>query len=147
MMYESRQPVSVTVSAPPVGIAGSESELTREGPVAPSGQARHTLRPVRRDAVAFDRAGLLGSWQQRNAQETLLHCIAQLDAGGALDNLRRPVGDDRAHIGMWFSDSDVYKTLEAIAWRLADVPDDPALTEALDSITDVVEAAQESDGY
>ena len=25
--------------------------------------------------------------------------------------------DADAHVGMWFTDSDVYKTLEAMAWR------------------------------
>jgi hypothetical protein len=43
---------------------------------------------------------------------------------GAPDNLRRTAGDSPLHVGMWFSDSDVHKTLEALAGRLLSAPDD-----------------------
>lgn len=114
------------------------------GPVAPSRQARQTLRPLRVDRVVLHPDGLLGSWQRRNIEATLPHCLAQIEASGALPNLRRAA--TVPHVGMWFSDSDVYKTLEAMAWALAVAPD-AALTAQFDAIVAVVDAAQEADGY
>ena len=87
------------------------------GPVAPSAAARLALRPLGTDAVTLSADGLLGGWQRRNAVSILPHCIDQLTLAGGLWNLQRSATDDRAHDGMWFSDSDVYKTLEAMAWR------------------------------
>ena len=91
-------------------------QTSGDGPASPTAQAISALRPLRVDQVRLDPAGLLGGWQDRNASATLPHCIEQLDASGALDNLRRAAGElDGPHVGMWFSDSDVYKTLEAAA--------------------------------
>ncbi len=89
------------------------------GPVVPTATARSVLRPLPLDSVALAGTGMLGDWQRRSAQDTLPHCVAELEASGALRNLRRRPGDPGEHEGMWFSDSDVYKTLEAIAWQAA----------------------------
>ena len=145
-MPEPRPQVSVTVPPSYLGTSARGSGTIPAGPVAPSPQARQVLRPLHHDAVTLDRSGLLGWWQQRNTEATLPHCVAQLEAGGALGNLRRVAGDGRPHAGMWFSDSDVYKTLEAIAWQLPQSPQDDELW-VLESVTDVLEAAQEEDGY
>src|SRR3954469_22899587 len=115
------------------------------GPVVPTAQALSALRPLPADAVRLDHAGLLGSWQDRNATATLPHCVAQLDAYGNLGNLRRVTGDfDGDFAGMWFADSDVYKTLEASFWdlgRSGAVSSFPAEVAAL------LEKAQDPDGY
>src|SRR6185437_2331354 len=115
------------------------------GPAAPTPSALAALRPLPLTAVRLDPAGLLGGWQERNATATLPHCIDQLTAYGNLANLRRVTGDsDVAFSGMWFADTDVYKTLEAIAWeagRTGANPDFFADTAAL------VEKAQDADGY
>lgn len=145
-MTDPLQPVSSTVSLPRSTQAESDLSPVRDGPVAPSPWVRQALRPVGFDSVTLDAAGLLGSWQRRNADATLPHCVDQLEVGGALPNLRRPAHDGGPHVGMWFSDSDVYKTLEAMAWRLAVGPD-AALAASFEAIVDVLEAAQEPDGY
>src|SRR6185503_15086674 len=89
------------------------------GPAAPTPSALAALHPLPLSAVRFSPEGLLGSWQERNAAATLPHCIDQLSAYGNLANLRRVTGDaDTPFVGMWFSDTDVYKTLEAIAWEI-----------------------------
>jgi DUF1680 family protein len=115
------------------------------GPVAPTPSALAALRPLPLTAVRLDPAGLLGGWQERNASATIPHCIDQLTAYGNLANLRRVTGDsDAAFAGMWFADTDVYKTLEAIAWetgRTGGAPEFFADTAAL------VEKAQDADGY
>ncbi len=119
----------------------------REGPAGPSPRARVALRPLTLDAVRLDPAGLLGAWQERNARSTLPHCLEQLERAGALANLRRAPGDGQRHVGMWFSDSDVYKTLEATAWQLARQPDDPRLVAFHESVGALLAQVQDTDGY
>jgi len=115
------------------------------GPAAPTTGA---LRPLGLGAVTLDPDGLLGAWQQRNAEATLPHCVEQLEATGTTDNLRRIVGesDAPAFRGMWFADSDVHKTLEAAAWELARRPDD-RLAEFVEATTALLERVQDPDGY
>jgi uncharacterized protein len=143
-MGELRTP-AMTAVPPALRRIVAQAALPR-GPVAPSAAARQALRPLGSDAVTLSADGVLGGWQRRNAMSTLPHCIDQLTQAGALGNLRRSATDDRAHVGMWFSDSDVYKTLEAMAWRLtADADDD--LVKVFDGIVDVIARAQDADGY
>ncbi|MEV4052439.1 beta-L-arabinofuranosidase domain-containing protein [Amycolatopsis sp. NPDC049688] len=118
------------------------------GPVHPTSAARSALRPLFLGAVAFAPGSLFGDWQERNASRTLPHCVEQLDAAGALDNLRRVTGEvDSEHRNMWFADSDVYKTLEAAAWQLGRDPGDAELRAFLDTTAALVAKAQEDDGY
>jgi DUF1680 family protein len=137
-MIDSNPPVP-TVADPPIA--------TRQGPTSHARQAHATLRPLALDAVRLDPAGLLGSWQERNARATLPHCVRQLAAGGALGNLRRPPDSDQPHVGMWFSDSDVHKTLEAVAWQLGRQPDDTRLADFFETTVDLLESVQDADGY
>ncbi|WIX90183.1 beta-L-arabinofuranosidase domain-containing protein [Amycolatopsis sp. DG1A-15b] len=118
------------------------------GPVHPTSTAKSALRPLFLGATAFAPDSLLGGWQARNANRTLPHCVEQLDAAGALDNLRRVTGEvDGDRRNMWFSDSDVYKTLEAAAWQLGRDPGDAELRAFLDTTAALVAKAQEDDGY
>ncbi|WP_433291337.1 glycoside hydrolase family 127 protein [Actinoplanes sp. CA-030573] len=111
------------------------------GPAAPTPSALTALRPLPLTAVRLDRSGLLGGWQERNATATLPHCVDQLTAYGNLANLRRVTGDsDAAFAGMWFADTDVYKTLEAAAWSGTQ----PGFV--TDTIS-LLEKAQDADGY
>jgi hypothetical protein len=99
------------------------------------------------DALRLDPGGLLGAWQARNAAATLPHCIDRLEEDGALPNLRRVPGGAAAHRGMWFSDSDVYKTLEAAAWELGRDPSQERLAGFLRETAGLLAAAQDPDGY
>ncbi|GIF20024.1 DUF1680 family protein [Actinoplanes tereljensis] len=111
------------------------------GPAVPTPSALAALHPLPLDAVRFDPSGLLGGWQQRNVDATLPHVIEQLSVYGNLDNLRRITGDTDAEFkGMWFADTDVYKTLEAMAWS-------GTYPEFLTDIAALLEKAQEPDGY
>jgi DUF1680 family protein len=110
------------------------------------------VQPLGLDDVQLDPRGLLGSWQHRNASATVPHCTEQLERSGALENMRRAGGagnggDDRDFAGLWFADSDIYKTLEAAAWELARPSADPALAEFHAAATSLLTQAQRPDGY
>lgn len=70
-----------------------------------------------------------------------------LEETGRIDNLRIAAGEaDGEFSGRYYNDSDVYKWLEAACYLLA-VDDDPTLRERVDDLVDVIEGAQEPDGY
>ena len=114
--------------------------------VAPTEDARVRLRPLNPTGVQI-LGGLLADRQRVNREVTLLRGAEELERAGTLDNLRiaagRIQGDRR---GMVFSDSDVYKWLEAIAWEIGREPS-PELEALARETIDLVASAQEPDGY
>jgi DUF1680 family protein len=90
-----------------------------EGPVSPTSAAVARLHPLGLSEVVLTGGGALGDWQRRNGAQTLPHCVEQARASGAISNLENvwKDGPRRPHAGMHFSDSDVYKVLEAAAWE------------------------------
>ena len=117
----------------------------RPGSVQPSAGARAACRPLGHDAVRLDPGSWLGAWQVLNRTATIPHCVEELAESGSLDNLRRKTGEfGGSRRGMWFSDSDVYKTLEGIGWEL-DSGDE--LRSDSTALVDLVAKAQDEDGY
>ncbi len=90
----------------------------------------------------------LGDWQQRNSTKTLPHCVSHVRSS-ALANLRRVAegrGADVPHRGWHFSDSDIYKVLEAAAWD--SVRGSSGVTDEFShEASDLMARAQRSDGY
>ncbi|GAA0336374.1 glycoside hydrolase family 127 protein [Actinoallomurus spadix] len=100
--------------------AATSAERPAPAPVVPGPGAIGALRPLDLGQVRLHPDGLLGRWWRRNATATLPHCVDRLHRSGNLANLRAAAGESEDDFrGMWFADSDVYKTLEAAAWRLA----------------------------
>jgi uncharacterized protein len=118
-----------------------------KGPVSPTPTVRLALHPLGLDAVTIS-GGMFGEWQQRNRDVTTPHALAWLERDGSIENLRSLHTDtpSESHRGMWFSDSDVHKVAEAMAW---DIGREPAsdLEQRIEEITAVLGAAQEADGY
>lgn len=126
--------------------------VTLVSPVAGSALAPLDARGVR---IA---GGFWGDRVGRNREASLLHGAAQLEASGALGNLRRaadadgePVGGyrgglDDAGVTFPFLDSDVYKWLEAVGWELGRAPE-PRLLAAAEPVIASIERAQRPDGY
>ena len=85
--------------------------------------------------------------QELNHTASLPNGYRMLEAAGNLHDLAlaagRAIGDYR---GPLFMDSDVYKWLEAVAYEQARRPD-LELASLAESIVDLIEAAQGSDGY
>lgn len=82
-------------------------------------------------------------WAPRQAQlrdHTVPVLLERLEAHGVVDNFRRLSGRaDTARKGLWFSDSDLYKWMEAAAWA--------GRSDLLDPVVEVVVAAARPDGY
>lgn len=86
--------------------------------------------------------------RRTNGERTLRSQHRHLEATHTLDNFRRAAGRiDGDFAGMYFADTDVYKWLEAVAWHLADHPEDAELRRLADEAVEVVAAAQRPDGY
>ncbi|MEZ0448137.1 glycoside hydrolase family 127 protein [Cellulomonas sp. ICMP 17802] len=118
-----------------------------DGPVAP--RASHVRRrPLAFGDVTIGAGGFLGRWQSVNRDATIPHVLAQLEAAGTIDNVRRLVGlSDADHRGFNFVDSDIAKTLEAIAWEAGRVPDDQPWERQAQELVALLAAAQRDDGY
>lgn len=116
---------------------------TRVVPVLP---AVSKLQPLGLDEVVIDG----GFWQTRqevNSAATLAHIEGWMERAGWLPNFDLvPGGDLSGRRGREFSDSEIYKLLEAMAWELGRKPD-AALEARFDRIVERVAAAQSPDGY
>src|SRR5919199_224882 len=116
------------------------------GPVAPTDSAR-CWRPVALSGVRLSREGFWGEWARRNREVTVPYGIEALVSVGNVSNLERVVGrSDAPYRGFVFNDSDIYKTLEAVAWLLAE-EDDAALDSYMDEMAALLAEVQEPDGY
>ncbi|HWD83550.1 MAG TPA: beta-L-arabinofuranosidase domain-containing protein [Kribbella sp.] len=93
--------------------------------------------------------GLLHGWQQRNREATIPHAIAELRKAGNLENLRRlqdpSVGPYRGRYP--FLDTDLYKTLEGLAYEVGRADAPAGAREFYDEVVELLEQAQAEDGY
>lgn len=118
-----------------------------DGPVVP-GPGHSLLRPLAFDAVALRPGGFLGDWQVLNRAATIPHVVERLESSGVMDNFRRLVGrSDAPYRGFNFADSDLHKTLEAIAWEAGRRPDDQPWEQFCADAVELLAAAQREDGY
>ena len=135
-------------------VASAGEPATSAALAAPTVPGPGALRPLGVGQVRLDPDGLLGQWHRRNAAATLPHCMEQLETSGNLGNLRAAAGEiEQEFRGMWFADSDVYKTLEAAAWQLAasahgdEDGDKAGLRAFVADTTALLARAQGPDGY
>ena len=93
--------------------------------------------------------GLLHEWQVRNSTATVPHAIEQLRAAGNVDNLRRLlVTDAPPYRGRYpFLDTDLYKTLEGLAYEIGAGTAQDGAREFFDEVVGLLERAQAEDGY
>ncbi|MGA0566826.1 glycoside hydrolase family 127 protein [Rathayibacter sp. KR2-224] len=117
-------------------------------PVAPAAPSQGALRPLGLGEVQIT-GGFWSRMKHVNAKATLPHIAHWLEREGWLANFdlaaagALTAGNRR---GREFSDSEVYKYLEAVAWHLGS-HDDEELEEQFRSIVTRVARAQEADGY
>jgi len=100
--------------------------------------------PIR--AVRLDE----GFWSARmriNVERSIPTMLEELEQHGIVDNFRRLSGGKQApRRGPLYSDSDIYKWMEAVAYVL-ESEDRPDLRATFDRLTDEILAAQEPSGY
>jgi len=91
-----------------------------------------------------------GFWAARmrtNVEQSIPSLLQLLDEHGVLDNFRRLMGRKNVpRQGPVYTDSDIYKWMEAVAFVLQS-GDEPKLRATMDSLIDEVLAAQEPSGY
>ncbi|WP_291761476.1 beta-L-arabinofuranosidase domain-containing protein [Cellulomonas sp. 73-145] len=127
--------------------AGLSRRLDPTGgrPVVP---ARGALRSLGLHEVALT-DGFWAGLQRTNADATLEHCERWMERLGWLANFDRVAAGGTAGAerpGWQFSDSEVYKLLEALAWESGRTGDERAEA-AFRRLTARVVAAQDDDGY
>jgi DUF1680 family protein len=128
-----------------VTITSTNDAGTRRGPaVAATGRYGRGLG--RQHVTLGD--GLLSDWQQRNAEVTVPHTLEQLSRAGNLHNFRRLIGEaDGPYRGRYaFLDTDIYKTLEGLAY-LADDQRQPGVQEFITESIRLIGSVQAQDGY
>ncbi len=137
------------------------------GPAVPAASAVSAQRPLIPAGLRLT-GGLLHDWQRRNASASMPLALHHLVAAGNLDNIRLAIHAGEApadgaarrprnlgpvdpvpglgYQGPVFMDSDIYKTLEAIGWELANGPR-PDLSDFAAGTIALLAEAQQPDGY
>lgn len=127
-------------------VQDTPSDIDPKGgrPVVPTRGAR---RPLGLREVSLT-GGFWATLQQTNASATLDHCEQWMERLGWLANFDRvadaTTGADRP--GWCFSDSEVYKLIEALAWEYGR-SGDPSHDRAVRRLTARIARAQDADGY
>lgn len=114
-------------------------------PVAPT--VPTALTPVPLTAVGID-GGFLAQLQLRNATGVLGHTYEWLERAGWTGNFRLAASGalPAGRQGREFSDSEVYKVLEAHSWEFARTGN-PVIADRIAKLTELISGALEDDGY
>lgn len=130
--------------------APASSVAHRTALAAPVVPARGRLRPLGLGEATIT-GGFWGERQRVNGRATLAHIESRLESEGWLANFDRAAAGTlpEGRRGREFSDSEVYKYLEAVAWEIGrtDARPDTELEERFRAVVARVRAAQEPDGY
>ncbi len=123
-----------------------KNNLMQRGPVSNlSGNNLHST-PIGNAALDHDVMSFMNYWQKMNSSVTVPHIFNKLNELSYISNLEAVVNPSLKRKGMWFSDSDVFKSLEAAIWASQH---DANLLQKIkyDEIVEIISRAQESDGY
>ncbi|QHT63241.1 glycoside hydrolase family 127 protein [Paenibacillus lycopersici] len=101
--------------------------------------------------VPFSSVNIQGAFWRRRLEVlksvTIGVCLDQCESTHRIANFAVAGGLTEGKFeGIYYNDSDVYKVLEGAAYALMTEPD-PSLEAEIDRIVELIEAAQESDGY
>ena len=91
--------------------------------------------------------GFWAARRQANVEKSIPTLLAELEQHGVVDNFLRLEGKKNVpRRGPLYTDSDIYKWMEAVAFVLQS-GDQPKLRAEFDRLTDIILAAQEPSGY
>ncbi len=122
-----------------------QADWRDEGVIELSKTPGAKLKPVPVRAVTLG-AGFWKERQKATLETSLPTLYALMEENGWYDNFRRLKGKQVARRGPLFTDSDVYKWMEAAAWALH-TGSYPVLERQLNELVDLVLSAQEPTGY
>src|SRR5882724_4923622 len=126
--------------------AGSALSWQDQGVINTANSPYAKLHSVPVHAVTIEE----GFWSKRrktNVERSIPSMHDELESHGRMDNFRRLVGKSKEpQKGPYFSDSDIYKWVDAVGWALqSDAM--PELRRTTDSMIREVVSAQEPNGY
>lgn len=92
-------------------------------------------------------SGFWGQRRETNAKVSIPTLMQEFESRGIMDNFRRQSGKTQvARRGPRYTDSDVYKWLEAVAFQIQSEPN-PKLKAMGEQVIEEILAAQQADGY
>lgn len=119
--------------------------MTTKGIIDTTNSPNFRLRAVPVPAIRL-REGFWHSLQRGNVERGIPRLLELMEEHGDLDNFRRLSGKQVERKGPLFTDSDVYKWIEAVGYALQN-EELPELEAAADAAIADIAAAQEPDGY
>lgn len=100
--------------------------------------------------VSFTDVNITGGFwkirQQKNLEVTIPTNFKKCEETGRVDNFAVAGGCKGEFKGLWYNDSDVFKTIEGAAYCLS-IAENPELESYLDNLIEKIACAQEPDGY
>ena len=123
-----------------------KNNLMNRGPVSQLTSGKLHSKPIASATLDHDANSFMNHWQKMNASVTVPHIFSKLYDLSYISNLAAVVDPSLKRKGMWFSDSDVFKSLEAAIWASQH---DASLLEKIkfDEILEIITRAQDPDGY
>ena len=123
-----------------------KNSLMQRGPVSNLTSEKLHSKPIAWAKLDHDVMTLVNFWQKMNSAVTVPHIFSKLNELSYISNLQAVADPSLKRKGMWFSDSDVFKSLEAAIW--ASQHDSTLLEEIkYDEVIEIISRAQDSDGY
>lgn len=123
-----------------------KNNLMQRGPVSNLASSKLHSKPINMALLDHEVKTFMNFWQKMNSAVTVPHIFSKLNELSYISNLQAVSDSSLKRKGMWFSDSDVFKSLEAAIW--ASQHDQSLLSKIkYDEVLEIIERAQENDGY
>ena len=118
----------------------------QRGPVSNLSSGNLHSKPIASAKLDHEVMTFMNYWQKMNSAVTVPHIFGKLDELSYISNLAAVVDPSLKRKGMWFSDSDVFKSLEAAIWASQH---DSSLLQKIkyDEVIEIIARAQDADGY
>ena len=122
------------------------NNLMQRGPVSNLTSGILHSKPIATAKLDHDVMTLINYWQKMNSTVTIPHIFGKLKELNYISNLQAVADPLLKRKGMWFSDSDVFKSLEAAIWASEH---DQFLLQTIKygEIIELISKAQDPDGY
>ena len=122
------------------------NNLMQRGPVSNLSSGNLHSKPIASAILDHKVMTFMNYWQKMNSAVTVPHIFGKLNELNYISNLAAVVDPSLKRKGMWFSDSDVFKSLEAAIWASQH---DSGLLQKIeyDEVIEIIARAQDADGY